>query len=155
MPFQVPHDIIFLARTVGILSGMCTGLDPDFNLWNHLVPFAKKLIAEEAKPTSAILLAEAEALVRSLISVPRKMDSMLSKMERGNIAVRAPEVTRQVEHLERAIQRVAGSIVFSALLLAGIQLSLAGQSTFGLILLIGSGISLLWVLLAGRRGSRP
>ena len=155
MPFQVPHDIIFLARTVGILSGMCTGLDPDFNLWNHLVPFAKKLIAEEAKPATAIMLAEAEALVRALISVPRKMESMLSKMERGNIAVRAPEVSRQVEHLEHAIQRVAGSIVFSALLLAGVQLTLAGQSTFGLVLLIGSGISLLWVLFAGRRRSRP
>ena len=154
MPFQVPHDIIFLARTVGILSGMCTGLDPTFNLWNHLVPFAKKLIAQEAKPTSEILLAEAEALVRSLISVPRKMDTMLSKMERGDIAVRAPEVSRQVEHLERAIHRVAGSIVFSALLLAGVQLSLAGQNDWGLALLISSGISLLWVILAGRHRSR-
>jgi len=154
MPFQVPHDIIFLARTVGILSGMCTGLDPAFNLWNHLVPFAKKLIAQEAKPTSEILLAEAEALVRSLISVPRKMDTMLSKMERGDIAVRAPEVSRQVEHLEQAIHRVAGSIVFAALLLAGIQLSLAGQNDWGLVLLISSGISLLWVILAGRRRPR-
>jgi predicted unusual protein kinase regulating ubiquinone biosynthesis (AarF/ABC1/UbiB family) len=154
MPFQVPHDIIFLARTVGILSGMCTGLDPNFNLWNHLVPFAKKLIAQEAKPTSEILLAEAEALVRSLISVPRKMDTMLSKMERGDIAVRAPEVSRQVEHLERSIHRVAGAIVFSALLLAGIQLSLAGQNNFGIVLLIGAGISFLWVLFAGRRRPR-
>ncbi len=108
MPFQVPHDIIFLARTVGILSGMCTGLDPDFNLWDHLVPFAKKLIAEEARPTSAILLKEAETLVRSLVSVPRKLDTMLSKMERGDIAVKAPEISRQVEHLEHAILRVRG-----------------------------------------------
>ena len=49
MPFQIPHDIIFLGRAVGILSGMCTGLDPQFNVWEHLAPYAQKLIADEAK----------------------------------------------------------------------------------------------------------
>ena len=41
-PFQIPQNLIFLGRTVGILSGMCTGLDPKFNVWDHLAPFAKK-----------------------------------------------------------------------------------------------------------------
>ncbi|HEX7973630.1 MAG TPA: AarF/UbiB family protein, partial [Anaerolineales bacterium] len=36
LPFQVPHDIIYLGRAVAILSGMCTGLDPSFNVWDHL-----------------------------------------------------------------------------------------------------------------------
>src|SRR6266545_6017349 len=33
MPFQLPHNLLLLGRTVAILSGMCTGLDPNFNLW--------------------------------------------------------------------------------------------------------------------------
>jgi predicted unusual protein kinase regulating ubiquinone biosynthesis (AarF/ABC1/UbiB family) len=44
MPFQVPNDLIMLARTMAILSGMCTGLNPDFNLWNQVAPYARKLI---------------------------------------------------------------------------------------------------------------
>ena len=47
MPFQVPHDLIHLARTVAILSGMCSGLDVEFNIWTHLAPYAQKLISSE------------------------------------------------------------------------------------------------------------
>jgi predicted unusual protein kinase regulating ubiquinone biosynthesis (AarF/ABC1/UbiB family) len=36
MPFQVPNDLIMLGRTVAILSGLCTGLEPNFNLWNQI-----------------------------------------------------------------------------------------------------------------------
>jgi predicted unusual protein kinase regulating ubiquinone biosynthesis (AarF/ABC1/UbiB family) len=35
LPFQVPTDLIFLGRCVAILSGMCTGLNPDFNLFQE------------------------------------------------------------------------------------------------------------------------
>ena len=38
MPFQLPHNLLLLGRTVAILSGMCTGLDPNFNLWAQLHP---------------------------------------------------------------------------------------------------------------------
>jgi predicted unusual protein kinase regulating ubiquinone biosynthesis (AarF/ABC1/UbiB family) len=40
--------MIFLGRTVAILSGMCTGLDPDFNLWEELSPYARDFLSEEA-----------------------------------------------------------------------------------------------------------
>ncbi len=40
MPFQLPHNLLLLGRTVAILSGMCTGLNPQFNLWDQLVPYA-------------------------------------------------------------------------------------------------------------------
>jgi hypothetical protein len=40
MPFQAPRDLIFLGRCVAILSGMCSGLNPEFNLFGGLAPFA-------------------------------------------------------------------------------------------------------------------
>src|SRR5215217_9553092 len=45
MPFQLPQNLLLLGRTVAILSGMCTGLDPNFNIWTQLVPYARNLIA--------------------------------------------------------------------------------------------------------------
>jgi predicted unusual protein kinase regulating ubiquinone biosynthesis (AarF/ABC1/UbiB family) len=151
LPFQVPHDMIFLARTVSILSGMCTGLDPEFNLWDHLVPYARKLIAEEGRAGGAALLEEIGALVRALVAVPKKLDTILDKMERGEIAVRAPEISRQVKGMDHAIRQVAGGIIFAALLLGGIQLFLAGYTPFGEILLAGSGLSLILTFLAGKQ----
>ena len=77
MPFQVPHNLIFLGRCVGILSGMCTGLDPQFNLWEHLAPYARKILAEEASKIQENWLAEAGKLARTLLGMPHRVDQML------------------------------------------------------------------------------
>ncbi|MEW5868676.1 MAG: AarF/UbiB family protein [Chloroflexota bacterium] len=151
MPFQVPQNIIFLARAVGILSGMCTGLDPQFNLWEHLSPFAQKLIAEQARLQRQNWLPELESLARALFTMPRKMDSVLSKAERGEIAVHVPEVNQQTRRLETALYQVAGAIIFAVLLVTGIQLYLAGQLALSLLPLVGAGLSLLWLWSNPRR----
>jgi predicted unusual protein kinase regulating ubiquinone biosynthesis (AarF/ABC1/UbiB family) len=151
LPFQIPHDLIFLGRTVGILSGMCTGLDPEFNIWKQLAPYAQKMILEEARTGRETWLGELETLARAFLTVPRKMDSILSKMERGEIAVRTPEINQKVSLLEKAVRQVTGGLIFLALLLGGIQLFLAGQSTFSQILLAGAALSLIWVFMYGRK----
>jgi len=151
LPFQVPQNVIFLGRCVGILSGMCTGLDPNFNLWEHLAPYARKLMAEEARAGRDNWLGEIEKLARSLLTVPQKMDSMLSKMERGDIAVRAPEVVQEVQRLEGALGRATAGIVFAGLLLGGIQLYLAGSQTFSGLLLGGAGLAFLKIIWPRRK----
>jgi predicted unusual protein kinase regulating ubiquinone biosynthesis (AarF/ABC1/UbiB family) len=151
MPFQVPQNIVFLGRAVGILSGMCTGLDPNFNLWEHLAPFARKLLAEEAGTGAAIWLHQLETFGQALLAVPRKIDTILNKIERGEIAVRNPELNERTERLEHTVHQVAGAITFTALLLGGIQLYLGGETIFSIVLLIGAGLNLIWLALNGRR----
>jgi predicted unusual protein kinase regulating ubiquinone biosynthesis (AarF/ABC1/UbiB family) len=150
LPFQVPQDIIFLVRTVSILSGMCTGLNPKFNLFDQLVPYAQKLISEEIR-VGETLLKEARDLVRVLVSIPLKMDTMLGKMSRGEIAIQTPEVSRQVKHLENNLRQINRSIVFAALFIGGVQLYLAHAYPFGELLLAFSILGLLWGWITGRR----
>ena len=153
LPFQVPSDMLFLARAVGILSGMCTGLDPDFNVWDELAPYAEKLISEEVRSGSEFWLDELGSLARAMLSIPRKMDSILSKMERGEIAVRAPEVSRQVTQLEQVLRQLGWVIVFTALLISGVQVYLAQPGWLATILLAGAGLSLVFGWFASRRKS--
>jgi predicted unusual protein kinase regulating ubiquinone biosynthesis (AarF/ABC1/UbiB family) len=150
LPFQVPQDVIFLARTVSILSGMCTGLNPKFNLFDQLVPYAQKLISEELHGGQS-LLAEAGNLLRALVSMPIKMDTMLGKMERGQIAVQTPEVSRQAKRLESDLHQINRSIVFAAIFLGGVQLYLAHAYPFGEILLGIAILGFLWGWIAGWR----
>lgn len=146
LPFQVPQNIIFLGRCVNILSGMCTGLEPRFNLWEHLAPYARKLTAGEARAGREVWLGELEKLARSLLTVPTKMDTLLSKLERGDVAVRAPEVTQEVQRIEGGLARLTLAVVFSGLLLGGIQVYLAGGEPAGEILLAAAGLTLLRLL---------
>ncbi|MCC6955418.1 MAG: AarF/ABC1/UbiB kinase family protein [Anaerolineales bacterium] len=145
MPFQVPQNIIFLARCVGILSGMCTGLDPQFNLWAHLAPYARKIISEEATQNSQAWLAEAEKLVRIFLALPYKLDANLSRLERGEIAVRTPEVSQQVRKLARATHGLTSGVIGAAFLISAAQLLGSGHE-----LLAGGAalISLIFIIAA-------
>ena len=136
MPFQVPQNVIFLGRCVGILSGMCTGIDPQFNLWEHVAPYARKLMMEEVKTGREAWLNEIEKLARTLIALPYRTDQMLSRMEHGDLVVRNPELVQQVSRLEGSFRQLVFGIVFAALLLGGVQLFLAEEWVFAGILLV-------------------
>ena len=146
MPFQVPQDMILLGRTVGILSGMCTGLDTEFNVWEGIAPFAQKLIFEESGGERISWLNELGNLVRILLTYPRRAINVLSLLENGELEVRVPQLTTQVRNLEHAVNRLAGGLVFGALLLGGIQLYLARQIGFAVPIFILAFITLLWII---------
>jgi predicted unusual protein kinase regulating ubiquinone biosynthesis (AarF/ABC1/UbiB family) len=146
LPFQIPQDLIFLFRTIGILAGICLGLDPKFNLWAHLVPFAQKLMTEEVTNHRGDWVAELQTMARTWLSIPIKLDFLINKIERGDVSVRSPEITNQVRRVENAIRQVTIAVIFLAFLLGGIQLGLAGRIVFAGILLGGAILSLIWLV---------
>jgi predicted unusual protein kinase regulating ubiquinone biosynthesis (AarF/ABC1/UbiB family) len=153
MPFQLPADLLFLGRCVSILSGMCTGLHPDFNVFEGLLPFAEQLLADEGGTWLPELLKVLVEQGRALVSLPTKLDGVLGRMERGDLTIiarAAPDLKNQLKLLTLAIQRLVGAGVFAALLIAGSLLYtnenlLEGGISFGLALL-----ALVWTLIATR-----
>ncbi len=150
MPFQVPNDLIMLARTVAILSGMCTGLDPDFNLWNQLSPYARTLIEKETTKGVSDWLGELGSLLQNLIALPAQASRVFSQAERGDLVVQSPQVVREVRALSRSVDRLTGGIIFLGLLLGGVMLYNAGSILYAQGMLAGAGMSLLWVLFRRR-----
>jgi predicted unusual protein kinase regulating ubiquinone biosynthesis (AarF/ABC1/UbiB family) len=145
LPFQVPQDLIFLGRCVGILSGMATGLDPNFNVWDQLAPFAQKIVTQEATDKGLSWLTETGDWLRKLVALPVHVNSVLEKAERGQLSVRTPELTEQVRLVRQMGKQVSIAIVFAALLFGGIQLYLAGAGTFATVLFAGAATSLGWL----------
>ena len=148
MPFQVPNDLIMLARTVAILSGMCTGLEPDFNLWNQISPFARKLIEKEATKGISDWLEELGSLLQVLIALPSQASRVLAQAEGSGLMVRAPQMSREVRSLTRSVDRLTGGLIFVGLLIGGVLLYNAGNVMYGQGLLGAALIPLLWVLFA-------
>ena len=150
MPFQLPHNLLLLGRTVAILSGMCTGLDPNFNLWEEIAPYAKKLIADETTSNWQIWVGEIGNFAKELFPIPVQTGRVMSRLERGDLNVNMPRVNRQIYHLEGAINRLVGSIVFAAFLFGGVLLYRGGDVTVGYIFWALSGLTLLWMALFSR-----
>ncbi len=151
MPFQAPNDLLMLVRTVAILSGMCTGLDPNFNLWTQLAPYAQKLIASDSASGLDVILDELGDMLQALIALPSQASRVLAKIEQGELTVQSPQATREVRGLVRSVDRLTGGVVFAALLVGGVMLVNAGNAALGNAFLGAAAATLLWVLL-GRRG---
>jgi predicted unusual protein kinase regulating ubiquinone biosynthesis (AarF/ABC1/UbiB family) len=151
-PFQVPNDLLMLIRTIAILSGMCTGLDPNFNLWEQLSPYASKLVQEEASSAFSVdnILKQVGDVLQAFIALPSQASRLLSQMESGGLVVQTPQVTREVRTLGRSVDRLTGGIIFAALLVSGTALLNSGISQLGGVLLGAAGATLLWVMFGGR-----
>jgi predicted unusual protein kinase regulating ubiquinone biosynthesis (AarF/ABC1/UbiB family) len=151
MPFQVPTDLIFLGRCVAILSGMCTGLDPGFNLFQGMAPFAQRLLSDQRGNWLQMLLERLAREGAALASIPSRLDAALGRLERGQLVVMAsaaPDLERSLGRLTRAIDRLVVAVVFAGLLLGGALLYLSGERLIGEV---GFGLALLALIWALRR----
>ncbi|WP_134774200.1 ABC1 kinase family protein [Ornithinimicrobium flavum] len=152
LPFQVPENLLLLGRSLGILSGICTGLDPEFDVWATITPYAGQLLDDERQGLPQTVLSEAMALARLALVLPRRADRVLTLAERGELRIATPLLSSQVRRLERTVSRTNGVLVFAALLLAGAILTASDPGT-GRLLMFASVLPLVWVLAAGlRRG---
>lgn len=153
LPFQLPENLLLLGRSIGILSGMCTGLDPEFNIWVTITPYATRLLTDEGASTTQTVVNEALAIARVAVALPGRADRVLTMAERGELSVSTPLLDLQVRRLERTVARTQGVLVFAALLIAGAVLS-ASDPTLGRALMGLSIVPLLWTLFAGRGAHR-
>ncbi len=153
MPFQLPENLLLLGRTIAILSGMCTGLNPKFNLWIQLAPYATRLAGGEGGSNWQKWFDEIGELAKILVSIPGRAERVLGKLERGDLNVQIPLVNLQVSYLERSMNRLAGSVIFLALLLSGAILYSSNEA-LARILMGASALVLLYTLFFAR-GHRP
>ncbi|MCL4562553.1 MAG: AarF/UbiB family protein [Chloroflexi bacterium] len=146
MPFQVPENLILLGRCVSILSGMCTGLYPDFNLWSGLAPYATRLVESEQGSRLQTILNEIGNILRILVSLPARTENLLNRIEQGKLEVRDPELHRQVSRLTHSLNRLTGGVIFAAFFLGGVQLYLSSQITLATLCAAAAGLILIWLL---------
>lgn len=137
MPFQVPQDFVYLGRTVAILSGLCTTLDPAFNPWSEIQPYAQRLLAARGD-TGAVKLAAAalglpglggllgsggaQALVKTVLGRSPSSNTVLNRLESGEITLKteaAPMLRSQLARIEAQGRRTQRAVIFGSLLITG------------------------------------
>ncbi|MGD2026247.1 MAG: AarF/UbiB family protein [Anaerolineales bacterium] len=149
MPFQVPKDLIFLFRTVAILAGICTGLDPGFNFWTVMAPYTEKMVAEETG--AATWLREAGLILQTLIALPRKAENVIDRLNRGGLVVQTPAAERRLIQINQTLRRLVYAVLFLALLTNGVLVYLNHEGWLAYTLLGGAGLFLILSIMPGIR----
>jgi predicted unusual protein kinase regulating ubiquinone biosynthesis (AarF/ABC1/UbiB family) len=147
-PFQFPADMLFVLRAIGILSGMATNLDPDFDPWAESIPFAERLAKEELQKNWRGWLEEIVAVGQLMFRLPDQLDRFLMLAQRGSLVVQtslAPDARKILERLEGSINRLTWMVVSIGLLIAGVNLYGAESgSDLGLGLMVMALLAFGW-----------
>jgi predicted unusual protein kinase regulating ubiquinone biosynthesis (AarF/ABC1/UbiB family) len=150
LPFQVPENFLLVIRAMSLTSGVCSALDPRFNLWDSVEPYAAQLLRDERSNTVRDLAQEAVEIAGIVVRLPRRVDAVVTRLEDGTLTVATPKLDKRVARLERIARRVVSAILFAGLLIAGAVVH-TGDVVFGTVLMIVSVFPLLHALFASRR----
>ncbi|GIG54552.1 ABC1 kinase family protein [Demequina activiva] len=149
LPFQLPEDFLLVVRAVSLTSGVCSSLDPAYNVWDTVEPYAQRLLRSETGDFVGDFAREATQIAGVAWRLPKRFDSVLSRLEDGNLPVAAPRLEATVTRLERTARRLVSALLFAALLLAG-ALVHADSEGLGVTLMVASGVPLLVTVFGGR-----
>lgn len=158
LPLQLPEHLLLLIRAMALTSGMCSALDPEFNVWDAVEPYATQLLDEERGDLVQDLLGQAMSSAGVLWGMPKRVDALITKADQGRMSFDTSRLERRLDRLEGVARRILSGVLFAALLIGG-ALLLAPVPALGTTLMIASALPLLHALFAGvvgrmRRGRR-
>ena len=148
LPFQLPENFLLIVRAMSLTSGLCSSLDPKFNIWDAVEPYSAQLIRSESGNVVQDLAKQAVTVAGTLARLPQRLDDLTTRIEEGRISLQTPQLDRRIGSLERMGRQVISSVLFAALLIGGILLR-ADDVVFGTVLMVASALPLLHALLAG------
>ena len=154
LPFQFPENFLLIIRAMSLTSGMCSSLNPAFNIWDAVEPYSAQLIRAEGGNLVQDLAKRAVTIAGTLARLPQRLDTLTTRLEEGSIAVQNPRMERRIASLERVGRQLVAAVLFGVLLIGGILLR-ADDAVLGIVLMSASGLPLLYVIgagIAGRRG---
>jgi predicted unusual protein kinase regulating ubiquinone biosynthesis (AarF/ABC1/UbiB family) len=148
MPFQFQVDLLFIGRAIGILAGISTKLDPEFDPWKKTIPYAKKFAIEELKADWQGWPEEIIMLGQHMLKIPSNLGQVLTKAKQGALSIRvslSPETRRSIRRIDLSVKRFSWTVLATGLLVCGVNLYIAGKGNiFGVILIILAVLSFLW-----------
>ena len=152
--FQVPKDWVLLERTLLLLLGLCTELDPSWNPMTVIEPYLENVVLGEDRDWGAFLRGAVSDMARTAVTIPDDLQRVLTRANRGELEIRVPEISAAARLLYAAAHQLIYTILGTASGVIAYQAGERGHETLAWILGIVAVLALL--LLAGsmRRAGR-
>lgn len=137
LPFQIPQNVLYLGRAASVLSGMSMNLDPEFNVWTSLQPFATGAVSASGIASPGALLAELARILGQLTRTPGQSAAFFDRAMSGQLEVKLAPAGASANPSARAGNRAG----------LGLGIAAAGFAGAGAALVIG-GVAAGWGLIA-------
>jgi predicted unusual protein kinase regulating ubiquinone biosynthesis (AarF/ABC1/UbiB family) len=109
--FHVPKEWILLERTVLLLMGLCTELDPTLNPMEVIRPYLEEFVLGKDRDFSQLFVSTTKDVAASVLALPSEIKKVLAKAQRGEIEVRF----RGIDEHARLLYSLGHQIIYAAL----------------------------------------
>jgi len=152
---QIPNNFILVWRTLGMLNGINSKLDPDLNIIELAKPYAIPFVRSEEGLLDRLLKTSREA-GGALLALPKALETFLDLANRGEFKTQmsSEDVTGALLSLYRLVYRaILGAFFLAFLILARYSQQqgdvLESRMAFTTAIVIGGFLG--WSFLRGRR----
>jgi predicted unusual protein kinase regulating ubiquinone biosynthesis (AarF/ABC1/UbiB family) len=86
--FQVPKDWVLLERTLLLLMGLCTHLDPDMNPMTTIRPYLEEFVLGRDRDWTELIVSAVKDMALSAMTIPDDFKRYLAKAMKGDLEMR-------------------------------------------------------------------
>jgi len=112
--FQVPKDWVLLERTLLLLIGLCTELDPAWNPLTVIQPYLEKVVFADDRDWGNLLATALKDMARAAATLPDQLTRVLDKTNSGDLQVHVPEISSAARLLYAGAHQLIFSILATA-----------------------------------------
>jgi predicted unusual protein kinase regulating ubiquinone biosynthesis (AarF/ABC1/UbiB family) len=142
--FQVPKDWVLLERTLLLLLGLCTHLDPALNPMRTIRPYLEEFVLGRDRDWMALVRSAAKDMALSALTIPEGIHRFLARANRGELEVRVQGL-REGANL---VYAAAHQLMFSVLATGAGIISLLSYERGDRLVAMGAGAAAAVFLLA-------
>ena len=144
--FQVPKDWVLLERTLLLLLGLCTELDPSWNPMTVIRPYLEDVVLGQDRDWGDLLRGSIKDMARTAITIPDDLQRALGRVNSGDLEVRVPEIAEAARILYAASHQLIFAILGAVAGIVAFQAYDRGRMLLAILLMVG-GVSCLVALL--------
>jgi ubiquinone biosynthesis protein len=156
---RVPPEFLLLLRALSTAESIGCELDPEFNIVQHLQPFAERLVLERYDPRYLLRRLDhtSEEVEELLLLLPTAMIQIVQKLRRGelHLGLELQQLDRLIRAFDTASNRLTLAIILAASIIGSsliIQTQmpplLMGYPLLGMLGFVASGILGLGLVIA-------
>ncbi|HLL20754.1 MAG TPA: AarF/UbiB family protein [Kofleriaceae bacterium] len=117
--FHVPKEIIILERTLLLLMGLCTELDPTLNPMTVIRPYLERFVLGDEGDWSQLLVETSKDLVMSVTALPGDIRKFMRAAHAGELQLKL----KNVDAPAQLMYRLGHQVIFALVGIAGASLA--------------------------------
>ena len=118
--FHIPKEIIVLERTLLLLMGLCTELDPTLNPMTVIRPYLERFVLGEDGDISQLLVETSKDLVMSVTALPAEIRKFLRSAHSGELQLKF----KNLEAPAQLMYRLGHQVIFAFVGIASVSFAL-------------------------------